>query len=313
MSKYYIEGNIDFFNELYKSLDLEEENFKTEQDDNMCLITNLPLTDKYVRLECGHKFNYTPLYNDLVNYKTRFIHMENHTSSNFKQYIRCPYCRNKQLKLLPYYEDLDLPKIAGINIENLSINKNAILEICEYIQEIKLESSVIVEKKCHTPVFISSSLYNIPNCNKKYCYKHKKQMFSIYKKNMLQEQKKLEKEELLKKKQEEKEKKKLAKEQLKESLVLKKKIEKELKKLMKHEQKKLEEENLIISNENVNEAVVENVIISNNSCNVILKSKKGAKCGCNVYKENMCKRHYNLSLKSSNKINDDQAGHGEHI
>ena len=39
MSKYTIEGNIDFFAELYKSLDIEENNEKTEEDNNMLLLT----------------------------------------------------------------------------------------------------------------------------------------------------------------------------------------------------------------------------------------------------------------------------------
>jgi hypothetical protein len=59
MDKYKLEGGIDFFAELYKSLDIEE-----SDENNMCLITNQPLTDKFVSLNCGHKFNYIPLYND---------------------------------------------------------------------------------------------------------------------------------------------------------------------------------------------------------------------------------------------------------
>ena len=43
MKKYKIEGGINFFNELYKSLDIEENEFKTEDDNNLCLITNHPL------------------------------------------------------------------------------------------------------------------------------------------------------------------------------------------------------------------------------------------------------------------------------
>ena len=36
--KYNIENNIDFFSELYKSLDTIENQEKTEEDDNYCLI-----------------------------------------------------------------------------------------------------------------------------------------------------------------------------------------------------------------------------------------------------------------------------------
>ena len=62
MKKYNIEGGINFFEELYKSLDDVETINKTEEDDNLCLITYKPLQDKFVKLNCGHKFNYVPLY-----------------------------------------------------------------------------------------------------------------------------------------------------------------------------------------------------------------------------------------------------------
>ena len=57
MSIYKIQDNIDFYSELYKSLDEEENNFKTNEDDNLCLITKQPLITNYVKMECGHKFN----------------------------------------------------------------------------------------------------------------------------------------------------------------------------------------------------------------------------------------------------------------
>ena len=69
MNKYNIEGGIDFFAELYKSLDNEESKEKTEEDNNKCLISNQLLTDKHVTMKCGHKFNYIPLYYDILNHK----------------------------------------------------------------------------------------------------------------------------------------------------------------------------------------------------------------------------------------------------
>ena len=67
--KYIIEGGIDFFSELYKSLDVEED--VLEDDNNKCLISNQVLTDKHVQLNCGHKFNYIELYHDFVNHKKK--------------------------------------------------------------------------------------------------------------------------------------------------------------------------------------------------------------------------------------------------
>jgi hypothetical protein len=53
MLKYRIEGNINFQDELYKLLDIE-----SDDEDKLCQITGMPLTDKHVILECNHHFNY---------------------------------------------------------------------------------------------------------------------------------------------------------------------------------------------------------------------------------------------------------------
>ena len=37
---------------------------------------NKPLTDKFVKLECGHNFNYVPLFNDIKNHKSKFNSLE---------------------------------------------------------------------------------------------------------------------------------------------------------------------------------------------------------------------------------------------
>lgn len=64
--KYIFENNINFFDELYKSLDIEE---TLDNDDNICLITKQILSDRFVKMNCGHKFNYLPLFNDILNHK----------------------------------------------------------------------------------------------------------------------------------------------------------------------------------------------------------------------------------------------------
>ena len=118
MKNYNIEGNIDFFSELYKSLDIEENIEKTCEDDNLCLITSTPLDEHFVKLKCGHKFNYTPLYYDIKNHKQKFNNMEDSNSHLKHDEIRCPYCRTKQKELLPYFEELCLPKVHGVNFND---------------------------------------------------------------------------------------------------------------------------------------------------------------------------------------------------
>jgi len=121
MSKYNIEGGIDFFSELYKSLDIEENEQKTEEDNNLCLITSQPLEDKFVQLICGHKFNYKPLYIDITTHKQKFNNFEGHSSKLKLNEIRCPYCRTKQNTVLPYYEELGLEQINGVNLYDPSL------------------------------------------------------------------------------------------------------------------------------------------------------------------------------------------------
>ena len=41
--------------------------------------------------------------------------MEGTTSKLSTNEIRCPYCRKKQSSVLPYYEDLLIEKINGVN------------------------------------------------------------------------------------------------------------------------------------------------------------------------------------------------------
>jgi len=97
MTKYIVEGGLNFFDELNKSLNIEESEENDVQD--MCLISNTELTDNYVTLDCNHKFNYEPLYNDILNHKTKYNSLERRQLKVME--IRCPYCRHIQSKLLP--------------------------------------------------------------------------------------------------------------------------------------------------------------------------------------------------------------------
>jgi len=204
MKKYNIEGNIDFFAELYKSLDVDEPDEKTEADKNKCLISNQVLVDKHVILNCGHKFNYIPLYNDLVNYKKKFNIMEgSHSKLNLNE-IRCPYCRKKQQGLLEYYEELGLEKVNGVNFYDPNLkqpihsNYNHTHHKCEYqwpnvnYDPSKPESNTnfkYLNQSCCIYYTTQILVYNKLNLsqpinygdNKYYCYTHKKEMIKQYK------------------------------------------------------------------------------------------------------------------------------------
>lgn len=120
MEHYKIEGNLNFYDELYKSLDDYDDN-----EINVCQITGLPLNNTYVRLECDHNFNYDALYKDICRQKYDFktYNIQNLSkndlqklrSSGLNYFIKCPYCRNIQFTILPYYKELGLERRYGIN------------------------------------------------------------------------------------------------------------------------------------------------------------------------------------------------------
>lgn len=325
MKKYNIEGGIDFFSELYKSLENEENKFKTEDDNNLCLITNQPLTDKFVKMECGHKFNYVPLFNDLVNHKKKFNNMEGTATHLKNNEIRCPYCRKKTAEVLPYYEDLGLAKVNGVNyidINNVSESYyNGIYKhkLCEFIKPnifFNPESKNIIEFykqglniedcksiKCNYLGTQLSNYYNHDyNDEKFYCHQHKSIVVKKYKKEIsdkikeVKEQKKQkEKEEKQQAKQKEKEEKQKAKDELKKSVQLAKMNKKQ----------KTKDINVLTDNITTDNVVigVSDVVITENIqlCTEILKTgpKKGTSCGTKIFENNLCKRHCNLINKNN--------------
>jgi len=317
MKKYNIEGGIDFFAELYKSLDDDENNHKTDEDNNKCLITNQQLTDKFIEMNCGHKFNYLPLYYDILNHKKKFNSMEGSNTRLKHNEIRCPYCREKQTGLLPYYEELNLPKVCGVNYiegnydaETDTIPTSSYYKKCEYlspniyfnvhsqnITEVYNEKLNLEDCKFLKCKFMGTQIeYGNTGDNygdeKYYCWSHKKIVIKNYKNaqiNKIKEEKKQiklkEKEELQKLKKEEKQKEKEEKQKVKDEL---KKTSKTVKKA------KLNiDENIIIGVLSVAEHAVESVAEPILLCQEILKSgnNKGTQCGNKIFENNLCKRH----------------------
>jgi len=320
MKKYNIEGNIDFFSELYKSLDDEDED-KCDSDKNLCLITNQPLIDKFVELNCGHKFNYISIYNDIYNHKKKFNQMEGSSSSLKINEIRCPYCRKKQIGVLPYYEELVKEKTNGVNFyDETEIQCNNCNEPkifyngkCEFIItppiNFYITTNNIKPYKCS-----SSYVTKLEYDNKSYCYIHNRFMIKKYEKEKKEKEKKIKeenkkiKEELKQKKKEELIQKNNSKEELKqkkkEELIQKNNSKKELKQIVMNSKEKTSEKNnsfilflnSFVEDENV---VISSNVIPNKGCITILKSglNKGNPCGLDIFSDCLCKRHYNLQNK----------------
>ena len=307
MNKYTIEGGINFYEELYKLLDIEESEEKTEEDNKLCLITNNQLSDKFVTLDCGHKFNYIPLFLDIKNHKQKFNGMEGSSSRLNNDEIRCPYCRSKHKGVLPYYEEFGFIKINGVNSYNpysnvaKSYHNKCQYEIPNPNYDDTIEELTVNKKMIHCPCYHANKIcmYNEDNPetpvtygdDKYYCWKHHKVMIKKYK----QEIKDKEKCELNKAKL-------IAKEEVK-------KAKEEEKQKLKEEKQKLKEEKQIKSNKKQN-SDTDNVVLgptfltdsSGNevslTCIQILKSgpNKGTQCECKVYYENLCKRHCNIQI-----------------
>jgi hypothetical protein len=101
---YIIEDNFNFFNELNKEEDMDQSS--GNKNEQVCMISHMPLTYNSVKLPCNHTFNYLPLYKELVLVNTHTPHKT----------IKCPYCRTMSMKLLPYIPLVGVEKRYGINI-----------------------------------------------------------------------------------------------------------------------------------------------------------------------------------------------------
>lgn len=172
-----IEGGMDFYNELYSSLDEPTDN--PDHSVKQCLITGDPLVEHFVTLECNHSFNYLPLFNDIYNNKKKFNAMDSYILKCGE--IRCPYCRNVQSNLLPYHEGLGVKKVHGVNF----FDELLVIKKTDHSNEFQLG-------KCHhkytnDKLFCSNKyVMLVPSINKSYCFSHK----SLAIKNYIKEQKK---------------------------------------------------------------------------------------------------------------------------
>ena len=83
----------------------------TPSHDNICLISKEPLHPNHITLTCNHKFNYIPIYKEVIYQKTKLNTLYEVTKLNSNQ-IKCPYCRSITDKLLPFipYPSIKLAK-----------------------------------------------------------------------------------------------------------------------------------------------------------------------------------------------------------
>jgi len=243
MSKYEIEGNLNFYDELKKSL--SHDNDDSLHNSQCCLITNLPLTEYFVTLECNHSFNYIPLYNDAVNCKFKFNKMDRCSLKSTQ--IRCPYCRRVQNNLLPYYENVSA-KTYGVNFvdENVIIYEGYQYGDCFF----NTDDDYVCKSKC---------VKLLDSTSKTYCDTHFYPALHDYNKKCI-----LEKRE----------------EQKKKRLEIKAEEKKKMMELKAEEKKKKMEENSIISLDSLCQEILKTGKNKGSACH--RNAKENNKCAIHI-------------------------------
>ena len=121
-----------------------------------CLISGTPLDDTHISLACGHKFNYVPIYEDVVQQKYRRNQLEIVVLG--KNNIKCPYCNNVQDKLLPYREMDGVRRLVAVNSPESSCMT---LYECPYVMKSGKRKGEACSKGCNTTYCKSHIKYDV--------------------------------------------------------------------------------------------------------------------------------------------------------
>lgn len=250
--------------------------------------------------------------------------MEGSSTRLYQDEIRCPYCRKKQSGVLPYYEELGLEKLHGINCidPNYSSVKTSshYYKTCQYtapnpnfdpsgndpVETYPINSGNCKFLKCFalgTQINFYHGITEGLNYGdeKYYCWYHKKIVVRKYKKDLMNKAKAEIKEAKVKAKNDAKMAKLKEKEEAKEA---KRKIKEEKGKSNENDisngkgtkkKLKMSEENIVLGPSAIGLVVDSNLDkTKTGGCIEILKSgpNKGNPCGCKIVStDDRCKRH----------------------
>jgi hypothetical protein len=139
-------------------------------DDNICLISKDKLHPNHITLKCNHKFNYIPIYKEVLYQKTKSNPIYEVTKLQSYQ-IKCPYCRTITNKLLPFiqYPTVKLAKnIHSTGSDCLPTTK------CSHIIKKRDTNKVNSDTKCdkNALYYESENLLFCPTHYKKYMSKN---------------------------------------------------------------------------------------------------------------------------------------------
>lgn len=136
----------------------------SENEENFCLLTKEPLQHIHIVLACGHKFNYIPLYREVISQKTIGLSSTGYyTSHSLKRNeIKCPYCRNVQDKLLPYLEYDGIKKMVNVNYPTkLSMTSQPCMHYASLHSKKGKKSAPCKENAiaCHNEIYVCKKHY----------------------------------------------------------------------------------------------------------------------------------------------------------
>ena len=106
---YIIEGNYDFKKEMANNNDNGSNNNSINE---LCLVSQEPLTKSHIKLPCDHRFNYMALYNEVSKQKQKNLYQTYTLKLN---QMKCPYCRVVFDKFLPYIPSECAERTNGVN------------------------------------------------------------------------------------------------------------------------------------------------------------------------------------------------------
>jgi len=200
MFTYEVEGGIDFFSELKQ---MPAASASASAATPRCLITDEPLRRDHITLQCGHRFNYIPLFKDVLFQKCSLL-PKNLSASIITTYIKpmlqtassaasstdssvsvmynssynlettklqynemkCPYCRSITPNILPYYP---YPEVSKVKYVNIPPNMSLPAVSCEYDKYISGTQTAFATSE-HTPscksVCVYNEKYDVMLCNK---------------------------------------------------------------------------------------------------------------------------------------------------
>tara|TARA_B110000211_G_C14065211_1_gene547373 strand:+ start:693 stop:1301 length:609 start_codon:yes stop_codon:yes gene_type:complete len=134
-----------------------------------CLIDGTALENTHIKLKCEHKFNYYNIFNEVKCQKTK--HNNNETQRLKRTQIKCPYCRNIQIGILPYIEGYE--KIRYVNSPEKYVMKN---NECNYLFKSGKRKGLPCSKDC----FYEKCNQHLKKQNKKQNKKPNKKVIYSY-------------------------------------------------------------------------------------------------------------------------------------